>query len=263
MMNFNKVLKNGIKSMISSSNLNKSIYFNRDKQTTQLFYSNFNKNKQEQIQQQKNKEDLILVKDFLEKVKQEKEFLNKFITNNSEKSGFKYEKGDYSKVSDSLAKNFVSEFEEQVKREDDMYEKLIIDLKNRKIERERILKQEKLKSNSINYLFSVLLLICTVNYYFYAKERAETNQKTFDDKWESLKVIVNNRDSLKEKKSQLITSISTALQSNTNKNNQNNNVDLEEIKEDVESIIKQYCIENKSPNQIYIENNNDISNSKI
>ncbi|KAN0030035.1 hypothetical protein ACTA71_008179 [Dictyostelium dimigraforme] len=253
----NKSLKlinrNEIKLFSSYSFLNKSKYI--IKQPNQLFFSSKNNNNQE-----RNKEDLLVIKDFLEKVKQEKQFLNKFITSNADKTGFKYEKGDLSKVSDSLAKNFVEEFEEQIKRDDNMYEKLIQDLKKRKIERERLLKEEKLRSNSINYLFSVLLIICTINYYFYAHERAETNQKTFDDNWEALKVIVNNRDLQKEKKSQLIGSISTTLQQ---LNTSNNNVDNDEIKEDVESIINQFCVQNKSPNQIIIENNYDISNSKI
>ncbi|KAM9988380.1 hypothetical protein ACTFIZ_012116 [Dictyostelium cf. discoideum] len=296
-MNFNKSLKlinkNGIKSMISSTSfLNKPTYIR--KQSNQLFFSSNNKNNNNNnnnnndndnndINDNNNnnfklvsEDDKNTLKEILDKVESEKELFKKFIASDEEKTGFKYEKSPVLKLQEGLLGELFAGFEKQMNKGDKKYEKILEDLNIRRIEREKLLKKEKLKSNLFHYTITVLVIIIAISYFSQVYERSKTFTKTFDENWEALRVIVNNRDSQKEKKSKLIDSISTTLlqyNSSTtdqnNNNNNNNNIDLDEIKEDVESIINQFCIENKPLNQIIANNNNnnnngnDISSSKI
>ncbi|KAM9996478.1 hypothetical protein ACTFIY_002684 [Dictyostelium cf. discoideum] len=283
-MNFNKSLKlinkNGIKSLISSTSfLNKPTYIR--KQSNQLFFSSNNKindNDDDDINNINNidinncknknfrgvpEDDKKALKEILDKVESEKESFKKFIAFDEEETGFKYEKGPVLKLQEGLIGEIFDGFEKKVREDGKKYDKLIEDLNNKRIERRRLLKKEKLRSNIFHYTITVLVIIIAITYFSQIYERSKNFTKIFDENWEALRVIVNNRDSQKEKKSKLIDSISTTLlQHNTT--SQNNNIDLDEIKEDVESIINQFCIQDKPLNQITVDNNNnDISNSKI
>ncbi|KAM9969203.1 hypothetical protein ACTFIR_001030 [Dictyostelium discoideum] len=289
-MNFNKSLKlinkNGIKSMISSTSfLNKPTYIR--KQSNQLFFSSNNNNKNndnnnnngdninniDNNYEKKNfrgvpEEDKKALKEILDKVESDKESFKKFIAMDEEKTGFKYEKSPVLKLQEGLIGELFAGFEKKVREDEKKYDKLIEDLKNKRIERHRLLRKEKLKSNIFHYTITVFVIIIAISYFSQIYERSKNFTKIFDENWEALRVIVNNRDSQKEKKSKLIDSISTTLLQHNNtttttSQNNNNNIDLDEIKEDVESIINQFCIQDKPLNQIIVDNNNDISNSKI
>ncbi|EAL63808.1 random cDNA clone veg110 [Dictyostelium discoideum AX4] len=286
-MNFNKSLKlinkNGIKSMISSTSfLNKPTYIR--KQSNQLFFSSNNKNNDnnnnninniDNNYENKNfggvpEEDKKALQEILDKVESDKESFKKFIAMDEEKTGFKYEKSPVLKLQEGLIGELFAGFEKRVREDEKKYDKLIEDLNNRRIESHRLLKKEKFKSNIFHYTITVCVIIIAISYFSQIYERSKNFTKIFDENWEALRVIVNNRDSQKEKKSKLIDSISTTLLQHNNtattttSQNNNNNIDLDEIKEDVESIINQFCIQDKPLNQIFVDNNNnDISNSKI
>ncbi|KAN0025142.1 hypothetical protein ACTFIV_009558 [Dictyostelium citrinum] len=300
-MNFSRSLKlinkNGIKSMFSPLLLNKPIYIR--KQSGQLFFSSKNHNDNNNINNINNninnnnnnnnikknannnsskddddnsnyrditEEDKKSVRELVEKAERESEMFKKIIAMDEEKTGFKYVKSPHIKFTDDLNEEIFRECENTInsQKKDNQF---FLDYQKEREEAERNLKKQTFRNNVMHYIITVLLIIMTIKYYYIFGERAKNFKETFDENWEALRVIVNNRDSQKEKRSKLIDSFSTFLQQlNNDKNNNNNNnntVDLDEIKEDVESIINQYCIENKSPKQITIDNNNDISNSKI
>ncbi|EGC36268.1 hypothetical protein DICPUDRAFT_151302 [Dictyostelium purpureum] len=181
------------------------------------------------------------------------------------KHGFSYEKGHLKQLMELMEKEILIESQKQQKEmefDENVYNKLMNDFKKRVSEHEEFLKKEKKKSNIKFYILSIFLGVVLAQQIQIGLEKIQNNKDQFDESWEKLRVIVTERDDLRKKKQSLQEMITDQISKEIEPKSIYS-LDNEDIKHNVDSIVNELCIENKSPSDILSKSNKNLSNSKI